>query len=64
MADLVCAVSEDDAQRLRELYSYDLLDTPPEAELDRIVELIARMFKAPYALLSLLDAKRQWFKSR
>lgn len=54
----------DDAERLRALRDYQVLDTPPEAAFDNITHLAAQMFGAPIALVSLVDEARQWFKSR
>ena len=50
--------------RLYVLQASCLLDTPPDAALDRVTQLAARLFKAPIALISLIDEKRQWFKVR
>ena len=41
-----------------------MLDTPPDAALDELTQLAARIFQVPIALVSLLDEQRQWFKSR
>jgi diguanylate cyclase len=49
--------------RLAALRRYMLLDTLPEPEFDRVTALAARMFDVPIALVSLVDADRQWFKS-
>jgi diguanylate cyclase (GGDEF)-like protein len=51
-------------QRLATLRSLRLLDTPPEERFDRITRLARRLFDVPIALVSLVDAERQWFKSR
>ena len=51
-------------ERLAALHALRVLDTPPEPRFDRITRLAATLFKAPIALLSLIDAERQWFKSR
>ncbi|RYD64085.1 MAG: GAF domain-containing protein, partial [Verrucomicrobiaceae bacterium] len=40
-----------------------LLDTPPEAAFDRITRLVSELLNAPVALVSLVDSKRQFFKS-
>ncbi|MEM7305874.1 MAG: sensor domain-containing diguanylate cyclase [Planctomycetota bacterium] len=40
-----------------------MLDTPPEERFDRITRLACRLFDVPMALVSLVDAERQWFKS-
>jgi len=41
-----------------------VLDTPPEPELDAIAELARDLMETPIALVSLVDADRQWFKAR
>ncbi|WP_273036339.1 sensor domain-containing diguanylate cyclase [Massilia timonae] len=41
-----------------------MLDTPPETRFDRYTRLAAMTFGVPIALVSLVDADRQWFKSR
>jgi sigma-B regulation protein RsbU (phosphoserine phosphatase) len=56
-------IPEADAERLRALWSLKLLDTPPDERFDRITRLLAHMFQAPMAYISLVDADRQWFKS-
>jgi diguanylate cyclase (GGDEF)-like protein len=50
-------------QRLATLRSLKLLDTPAEERFDRITRLARKMFDVPIALVSLVDADRQWFKS-
>ncbi len=54
----------DDALRLKSLASYNILDTSPEEAFDRLTRLACGQFGTPIALLSLVDGKRQWFKSR
>ena len=49
--------------RLASLRRYDLLDTPPEEDFDRIAALAARLFSVPLALVTLIDRERQWFKA-
>ncbi len=51
-------------KRLEVLWDYDVLDTPPEEALDEITTLAALICEAPVALITLLDGRRQWFKSR
>lgn len=41
-----------------------MLDTPSDERLDDITRLVQKLFNAPIALVSLVDADRQWFKSR
>jgi GAF domain-containing protein len=52
------------AHRLALLAKYNILDTPPEADFDDLTHLAATLCGTPIALISLLDADRQWFKSR
>ncbi|RYJ03296.1 MAG: sensor domain-containing diguanylate cyclase [Acetobacteraceae bacterium] len=53
-----------EAARLNALYSYEVLDSACEAAFDDIARLAARLTKRPIALVSLIDADRQWFKAR
>ena len=39
------------------------LDTDPEARFDRFTEVACTTFDVPVALVTLVDAERQWFKS-
>jgi diguanylate cyclase (GGDEF)-like protein len=50
--------------RLAMLEALGILDTPPEHDYDDIVAIAAGMCGAPRALISLVDADRQWFKAR
>ncbi|MEQ6341193.1 MAG: PAS domain S-box protein [Gammaproteobacteria bacterium] len=53
----------DETERLAALHALNVLDTVPEDRFDRITRLAARLFDVPIALVSLVDANRQWFKS-
>src|SRR5690348_15664180 len=53
----------DEAARLAALQAYNLLDTPPEPDIDDLTRLVATICDTPIALVSLSDAHRQWFKS-
>ena len=50
-------------KRLAALRRVALLDTPTEEAFDRLSRLAARYTRSPVALVSLVDAKRQFFKS-
>lgn len=51
-------------KRLTALNKYNILDTLPEKEFDAIARLASNICKAPIALISFIDADRQWVKSR
>ena len=55
---------QNESKRLKVLWQYDVLDTVPEEVFDDLTELAARICEAPIALISLVDEKRQWFKSK
>ena len=54
----------DEEQRLAALRALQVLDGPPDPELDRLTRLASQLFDLPVALVSLLDAEREWFFSR
>jgi len=53
----------DEPGRLAALDRYAVLDTPAEAQFDRITMLVSKVLKVPMAAVSLIDGHRQWFKS-
>ena len=50
--------------RLDALDQFEVLDTLPEPEFDRVVHLAARLFRTPVAAVCLIDEQRLWFKAR
>ncbi len=54
----------DEEARLAALRRYHLMDTPPEAALDALTRQAREICGVPTALISLVDDRRQWFKSR
>ncbi|NJB94286.1 GAF domain-containing sensor histidine kinase [Xanthomonas arboricola] len=61
---LPCAAKPpSEALRLQALRSYGILDTPREAAFEDITRLASIICQTPIALISLVDAERQWFKS-
>jgi diguanylate cyclase (GGDEF)-like protein len=57
------ATPADELQRLEALTELGLVDSPAEERFDRITELAQQLFGVPIALVSLVTADRQWFKS-
>jgi len=57
-------VPDNEADRLRALRSCKILDTKPEERFDELTQLAAIICGVPISLISLVDADRQWFKSR
>ncbi len=55
---------ENESQRLQVLNQYQILDTPPEEVFDGLAQLAANFCETPIALITLVDAKREWFKSK
>ena len=51
------------ADRVAELHDLAILDSEPEPLYDDLVRVAAYVCRAPVALVSLVDAQRQWFKS-
>jgi GAF domain-containing protein len=58
------ALPDNENDRLAFLHALLLLDTPPEERFDRIVAFASSEFNVPVCLISLIDARRQWFKAR
>jgi diguanylate cyclase (GGDEF)-like protein len=60
---LMAPLPANEAQRLKALHSYGVLDTAAEQAFDGIAKLAAICCEVPIALISLVDRDRQWFKS-
>ena len=56
--------SEEERARLAALHRYQILDTEPEQGFDDLTMLASYICGTPMALITLVDADRQWFKSR
>ena len=56
-------IPDNESARLQALSEYRILGTKPERSYDDITA-IASLVCSTIALLSLVDAERQWFKSK
>jgi phosphoribosyl 1,2-cyclic phosphodiesterase len=54
----------DEDRRLDSLRRLNVLDTPPEERFDQYTDAVCASLGVPIALITLVDADRQWFKSR
>jgi len=64
MKTMSAPIPTSEKKRLKVLWQYEVLDTVPEEVFDDLTELAAWICEAPIALISLVDEKRQWFKSK
>lgn len=62
-ANLENEVRSQEFERLRALYKYRILDTLPEAEYDRLVEVVTEVCRTPVGLIGFIDKDRQWMKA-
>lgn len=57
-------IPSNECDRLKDLFEYEVLDTPPEGNFDDLASLASHICEAPISLISLVDENRQWFKAR
>jgi PAS domain S-box-containing protein len=56
--------NEKERLRIAALHRYQILDTSPEDEFDKIARLAAYICQVPISLISFVDQNRQWFKAK
>lgn len=56
-------IPENETARLQELKSFKILDSFSEQDYDDITKLASEICQTPISLITLIDEKRQWFKS-
>ena len=56
-------IPKNDSERLKKLYSYEILDTPAEITFEKIAALAAMIFNSPVAQINFVDQDRVFFKS-
>lgn len=61
---LLPRIPENEALRQQALDSLTILDTLPEQDFDDITLLASQICNVPIALITFVDKKRQWFKSK
>src|SRR5690606_1867042 len=53
-----------EAERIKVLKRYEILDTPPDGTFDHLTKMAAELLQVPIAIVSLVDTDRIWFKSK
>jgi len=61
---IAASIPPNETARLAALARYCVIDSPAEAAFDQIIALVASVCEAPIALVSLIDAGRQWNKAK
>ena len=57
------SADEVEAERLRAVERYAILDSPPDEAFDRIAHVAARCLQTPMATVAIVDSDRIWFKA-
>jgi diguanylate cyclase len=50
-------------RRVAALHRYEILDSLPEVEFDRLARIVAHLLDVPLVLINFIDTDRAWFKS-
>lgn len=57
------SLPSNEAERLLRLHALEILDSDPEPIFDALARTASQVCETPIALITLVDAERQWFKS-
>ncbi|KEQ28993.1 hypothetical protein N180_13635 [Pedobacter antarcticus 4BY] len=57
-------IPDNDTQRLKILYQYEILDTPPETDFDTIAQLAAQIFNTTDAFVTFVDKDQVFYKAK
>ena len=57
-------IPHNETERLESLYELDLLYSEPEEAYDEVAVLASQIAETPISLITLIDAEKQWFKSK
>ncbi len=60
---MIAELPDNEIIRLKALHDLAILDTPREQSFDDIAQIAMHLCDVPVAVVSLVDRKRQWFKS-
>lgn len=61
---MIAPIPDNESQRLAGLRHYQILDSETEQDFDDLAKLASQLCGTPIALVSLVDANRQWFKAK
>ncbi|CAN5568819.1 sensor domain-containing phosphodiesterase [soil metagenome] len=64
MLDHAAAQPPDETERMADLKEFGILDTGPDEDYERLVQLAAVLCETPMAGLTFIDSDRQWYKAR
>lgn len=57
------AIPENEQERLQRVIELGILDTAPEERFDAITREAVQAFRVPIATITIIDEKREWYKS-
>lgn len=60
----IAKFTNEETLRVKDLQSYNILDSELEIEYDNLVELASQICDCPIGLITFVDNERQWFKAK